>query len=117
MKDIDEQIVSDWMQRFAEKTEAPLNLPTTGLILFKADLIEKRSRAERAVMPVVWMQTAALAVFGVAALWLLFSVRSPLAGLFRETLVSLITVVPFLLFGAIVAVVICVAFGFVLRRS
>jgi hypothetical protein len=117
MDGLEEQIVSDWMQKLSEQTEAPLNLPTPGLILFKADLIEKLSRAERAVMPVIWMQTTALAVFGIAAFWLLLSSRSPLGGLFRETLTSLISVVPFLVLGAIAAAIICVGFAFVLRRS
>lgn len=120
MKEIDgleEQIVSDWMQKLSERTQPPLNLPTPGLILFKADLIEKRRRTERAVLPIIFMQTTALAVFGIAVVWLLLSSRSPLAPLFRETLSSLISVGVLFLFGAVVAVMICLAFAFVLRRD
>ena len=117
MKEIDEQIVSEWMKRLSERTEEPLNMPAPGLILFKADLIEKRRRTERAVMPVVWMHATALAVFGIAVLWLLLSGRSPIGGLFRETLASLVSIVPFLVLGAIAAATICAAFAFVLRRT
>ena len=117
MKEIDEQIVSEWMKRLSERTEAPLNLPAPGLILFKADLIEKRRRTERAVMPVVWMQATALAIFVFAVFWLLLFSRSPLAGMFRETLASLVSVVPFFVLGGIAAAMICVAFAFVLRRQ
>jgi len=117
MKELDEKMASEWMQRLSEQTEAPLNLPTPGLILFKADLIEKRSRTERAVLPVVWMQATALAIFVAAAFWLLILSRSPLAGLFRETLSSLMSVIPFFVLGAIAAAMICVAFAFVLRRD
>ena len=114
---LEEQIVSDWMQKLSEQTQPPHNLPTPGLILFKAGLTEKRRRAERAVMPVVWMRVTALAIFAITALWLLLSDRSPLAVLFRETLSSLMSVVPFIVFGAIAAAMICVAFAFVLRRE
>ena len=114
---LEEQIVSDWMQELSEQTQPPSNLPMPSLILFKAGLIEKRRRAERAIMPIIWMQIATLTLFAIAALWLLLSDRSPLAVLFRETLSSLMSVVPFIVFGAIAAAMICVAFAFVLRRE
>jgi hypothetical protein len=114
---LEEQIVSDWMQKLSEQTQPPSNLPTPSLILFKAGLIEKRRRTERSVMPVVWMQTAALTIFAIAALWLLLSDRSPLSSLFRETLSSLMQVVPLFIFGAIAAAAICVGFAVVLRRQ
>jgi len=114
---LEEKMVSEWMQKLSEQTQPPHNLPTPGLILFKAGLTEKRRRAERAVMPVVWMRVTALAIFAITALWLLLSDRSPLASLFRETLSSLLFIVPFFVLGAIAAAMICAGFAFVLRRD
>ncbi|HTK37115.1 MAG TPA: hypothetical protein VL325_01370 [Pyrinomonadaceae bacterium] len=120
MKEIDgleEKMVSDWMQRLSEQTLPPSNLPKPGLILFKAELIKKRKRTERAVLPVIWMQATAVAIFAAVVFWLLLSSRSPLSSLFSETLASLMSVGVLFVFGAIAAAVICLAFAFVLRRD
>lgn len=120
MKEIDdlqERKISEWMQAIAEQTAPPQDLPAPGLLLFKARLIEKRVAAARAIRPLVWMRTAALAVFALAMLWLVLSARSPLAQLFRETLSSLMSVVALFFFGVIVATVICLTFAFFLRHD
>ncbi len=115
--DVQEQKISEWMQTMAEQTAPPRDLPTPGLLLFKARLIEKRIAAARAIRSLVWMRTAALAVFFLASLWLVSSGRSPLAPLFRDTLSSLMSVAVLFIFGAIAATAICLGFALILRRT
>jgi hypothetical protein len=111
------QTADAWMQKFAEQTALPQNLPAPGLLLFKARLIEKQSAVIRAVQPIIRAQIASVLIFALGAGWLLLKSRMQIGSLLKETFLSLSSVATLFVLGVSSAVLICLAFAYFLRET
>ena len=111
------QKVSVWMQKFAAEIQPPENLPAPGFLLFKARLLKKQSAAERAAQPIFLMQFAALILIVLTSGLVVLKVETPIGSILKVTFLSLASVAPLFIFGAISAILICLGFAYLLRKA
>lgn len=109
--------VAEWMNRFADRTAAPRTLPSPGLLLFKAKLRERVSSSDRAEQPMRAMTFIALSIAIVAATGVAFGTESRLGPIVIEALGLIATLAAVIIAAAIVGAVVCLAFGYLLKRS
>lgn len=107
--------IAGWMQAFAAGSQ-PQALPKPGFIRWKAQLIEKRSKAEQATRPIVWTQMATVVLVAAAVVWGLATNQSQLAPTAKVLFESLELVATPLLIGFSCAVFACLAFAFKWRQ-
>jgi len=111
------QKVFDFMQKFAAQSEPPQNLPAPGFLMFKARILQKQAALKRAVQPIFWMQIAASVLFVTTIGWFLGRSQTPIISILKGTLLSLLSVAPLFVIGAVSAVVICFAFNYFLHKA
>ena len=54
-----------------QRSPSPASIPKPGFIWWKAQLVERQKKAERAAQPLAWMQAAAAILVAAGILWLL----------------------------------------------
>ena len=111
------QKVFDFMQKFAAQTQPPQNLPAPGFLIFKARILQKQSAANRAILPIFWMQMAASVLLVLTIGWFLGKSQTPIISILKETFLSFLSVAPLFIFGVISAVLICAGFAYFLREK
>ena len=108
--------VAEWMNKFAAGTNSPRDLPSAGLLLFKAKLSKRLSSAEGAARPINAM--APIALFVVAALTggVVLGTESRFGTILIEALGILATYAAAIAVAAAATAIICVTIAFILKR-
>jgi hypothetical protein len=107
----------DFMQKFAAATAPTRAFPAAGFLLFKARLEEKRAARKSAVKPIVWAQIFSALLVSAAVVYLQTVGSFSSLGILNETFTRLKPLVPFFVFGAVSAGLICAAFAYLLRET
>ena len=105
------------MNNFAENTAGPGSLPSAGLLLFKARLREKLSSSDRAERPMRAMAFIALFIAFASTGGVVFGTESRLSSIAIEAFGLIATYAAVMVAAAVAGAVICLAFGYLLKRS
>ena len=107
---------SEWMNKFAGSTNPGRDLPSAGLLLFKARLRKKLSSAERAARPINAMAVIALLVALVSTVGVVLGTESRFGSILIEALGLLATYAAPIAFAAAATALISAAIVFILKR-